>query len=370
MKLPSHIHRAVAFLVIAGGIVSAARAAEPSYDQVVANAQEFLVSKGQAEDGSFSSQIGPGITGLVTTALIRSGRTPDDPAVAKSLKYLEGFVQPDGGVYLKGSRLKNYETCIILAALSEANKDGRYDDTLKNAQKFLRGEQFDEADQIDKADAKYGGAGYGGDSRPDLSNTHFLIEALRATGSSEDDEAVQKALVFVSRCQNLESEFNTFPEAAKINDGGFYYTVAAGGGSAAGRDPDGGLRSYASMTYAGLKSMVYAGLTKDDPRVKAAHEWISKHYDLESNPGMGTAGLYYYYHTFAKALDALGEKSIVDADGKEHDWRADLLATLAAKQKADGSFVNANDRWMEGDANLSTGFALLALTYAKPTPQP
>lgn len=347
-------------------LTAVARGAEPSYDQVVANAQAYLTEKGQAADGSYSSQIGPGITGLVTTSLIRSGRAPDDPAVAKSLKYLEGFVQPDGGVYQKGSRLKNYETCIVLACFSEANKDGRYDAILKNAGKFLRGEQFDEADQLDKSDAKYGGAGYGGDSRPDLSNTHFFIEALRSTGSGADDPAVQKALIFVSRCQNLESEYNTFPEAAKINDGGFYYSVAAGGGSAAGRDPEGGLRSYASMTYAGLKSMVYAGLTKDDPRVKAAHTWIQKHYDLESNPGMGTAGLYYYYHTFAKALDALGDKEVVDADGKSHDWRAELLASLSAKQKPDGSFVNANDRWMEGDANLATGFALLALSYAKP----
>ncbi len=369
MKRPFSVFGACTLFAALAMAGASAWGAEPSYDQVVANAQDYLVSKGQSADGSFSAErVGPGVTGLVTTALLRTGRSPNDPAVAKSLKYLEGFVQADGGVYLKGSRLKNYETCIILACFSEANKDGRYDEILKNAQQFLRGEQFDEADKIDKADAKYGGAGYGGDTRPDLSNTHFFIEALRATGSGEDDEAVQKALVFVSRCQNLESEYNTFPEAAKVNDGGFYYTVAAGGGSAAGRDPEGGLRSYASMTYAGLKSMVYAGLTKDDPRVKAARTWIGKHYDLESNPGMGTAGLYYYYHTFAKALDALGDKTLVDDQGKEHDWRAELLATLAAKQKSDGSFVNSNEQWMEGDANLATGFALLALSYAKPTP--
>ena len=38
---------------------------------------------------------------------------------------------------------------------------------------------------------------------------------------------------------------------------------------------DGGLRSYASMTYAGLKSMIYAGLDRDDPRVKAALTYIT-----------------------------------------------------------------------------------------------
>ena len=69
--------------------------------------------------------------------------------------------------------------------------------------------------------------------------------------------------------------------------------------------PDGGLRSYASMTYAGLKSMIFAGVGPEDPRVKAAVSWIRKHYDLQSNPGMGTAGLFYYYHTFGKAMTAL-----------------------------------------------------------------
>ena len=67
------------------------------------------------------------------------------------------------------------------------------------------------------------------------------------------------------------------------------------------------------MTYAGLKSMIYAGVRPDDPRVKAALKWIDMHYDLKSNPGMGDAGLYYYYHTFAKALDALGYDEFVDS---------------------------------------------------------
>jgi len=40
------------------------------------------------------------------------------------------------------------------------------------------------------------------------------------------DEAVQKALRFVSRCQNLETAHNTLPFAPLVNDGGFYYTAA------------------------------------------------------------------------------------------------------------------------------------------------
>ena len=140
--------------------------------------------------------------------------------------------------------------------------------------------------------------------------------------------------MFVSRCQNLESEHNTTKYASKVNDGGFYYTrVLEQGRTRNGESADGGLRSYASMTYCGLKSMIYAGLTKDDPRVKAALQWIRKNYDLKSNPGMGDAGLYYYYHTFAKTLDVLGVDEFEDAKGVKHDWRRELTEELARRQR-------------------------------------
>src|SRR2546423_6269502 len=64
-------------------------------EQAVARAVDFLRTKGQADDGSYSAASGPAVTALVTTALLRNGRTPNDPQIAKSLKYLEGFVQPD-----------------------------------------------------------------------------------------------------------------------------------------------------------------------------------------------------------------------------------------------------------------------------------
>ena len=74
------------------------------------------------------------------------------------------------------------------------------------------------------------------------------------------------------------------------------------------------------MTYAGLKSMIYAGLTAKDPRVKAASEWIGRHYTVVENPGMGQQGLYYYYDTFAKTMAALKIDEFEDAQGDKHDW--------------------------------------------------
>jgi len=57
----------------------------------------------------------------------------------------------------------------------------------------------------------------------------------------------------------------------------------------------------------GIAIAAYAGLTKEAPQVKAAAKWIASNYTLKVNPGLGNDnGLFYYYHTFAKAMDALG----------------------------------------------------------------
>jgi squalene-hopene/tetraprenyl-beta-curcumene cyclase len=302
----------------------------------------------------------------VVTALLRSGQVaPGEPVVTKALAYLEGFISPKGG--LSEAPHANYSTSIALVAFREANAKGRYDRTIKAGQEFLKSMQWDENEGKSRNDAFYGGAGYGGsNSRPDLSNTAFFIDTLRETGLPADDPNLQKAIVFVSRCQNLKSEFNDQPWSSKINDGGFVYTAANGGQSMAGKTPDGGLRSYASMTYAGLKSMIYAGLTRDDPRVKAALAYIARHYSLDENPGLGEQGLYYYYHTFAKTMSALGEPKVTDSAGTAHDWKADLVAALAKRQQPEGSWVNRADRFMEGDPNLVTAYALLALAYTRP----
>lgn len=327
---------------------------------------EYLRSRGQAEDGSFGGRASVGITALVTTAVLRNGRTPQDPLAAKSLKYLEKFVQKNGGIHEPDSFISNYETCVALLCFKEANRDGGYDNTIKRSESFIRGNQIDETKGKDKSDLSYGGEGYGGSSRPDLSNTTYMIDALKSCGAKDDDPALQKALVFVSRCQNLESPHNTTQFAAKLNDGGFYYTCVPGRQSEDRQTSEGGLRSYGSMTYSGLKSMIYAGLDKDDPRVKAVLQWIRKNYDLKTNPGMGDAGLYYYYHTFARALDAMGLDQFEDTNGVKHDWRRELFEELAGRQQENGSWVNTNRQWMESDPNLATGFALLALSYCRP----
>lgn len=332
------------------------------YRETVDRAIKYLALS-QAQDGSISSQIGIGPTALATLGLLRSGRGIEDPQVAKGLAYLQEYVQESGGIHAPGTRISIYETCVALICLQEANRHGEFDKIVKSAEQFVRNGQWDEQNDKTPADLEYGGVGYGGKSRPDLSNTAFMLDALKACGAEADDPAIQKAMVFVSRCQNLESEHNTTGFAAKINDGGFFYTPMVSTQDQKRQSPEGGLRSYGSMTYSGFKSMLYANLSKDDPRVKAATSWISKFYSVKENPGMGDAGLYYYYHTFSKALNVLGANEIEDAKGVKHDWRKELAEELASRQQPNGSWVNTNTQWMEGDPNLATAFALLSLNY-------
>lgn len=357
---------AVGFVTLSLLLPAAAPAADapnPKLREAIDSGIDFLLTKGQAADGSYSAKAGPAITAICTTAILKQGRSPDDPRIAKSLKYLEQFVQPTGGVHAPKSRLSNYENCICLVCFAAANKDGRYTKLIADAEKFAKGLQFDGTDGKQPSDIDYGGVGYGGSTRPDLSNTAMLMEALEAAGAGPNDEAVQRALVFVSKCQNLESEKNTTEFAAKNPDGGFFYTPAGGGSSAAGKSEEGALRSYGSMTYAGLKSMIFAGVNADDPRVKAATKWLQTNYSVSENPGMGQAGVYYYYHLMAKSLAAFKAPDFVDAKGNKHNWREELAAELVKRQTANGSWTNDNQKWMEGDANLCTAFALLTLGY-------
>ena len=327
-----------------------------------------FLRQSQGADGSFSSQAGPGVTGLVAAALLSIGVPKDDPMVDKAIVYLLNTKRPDGGLYAEGSRHANYETCLAIMALSKTNEQGQYDGVLQGAQRFVKGEQWDEGEGLGPKDPAFGGAGYGSKSRPDLSNTSFFIEALRSTGVEESDPAIQRALAFVNRCQNLESPANDTPFASKLNDGGFYYTPAAGGDSMAGKDEaTGGLRSYASMTYAGLKSMLYAGVGPEDFRVKAATKFLKKNYSVTNNPGMGPAGLFYYLQTMSKALAMVAEETF-ESDTGSRSWRSDILGQLQKTQKVDGSWTNPEPRWMEGDPNLVTGYALLTLANLKSTP--
>lgn len=339
----------------------------------------------QHDDGSWTPEPGPAVTALAITPMLdRPDIAADDPTVARAIRYILSKAQPDGGIH--DGMLANYNTAIAVAALARVNDRPDVAQAIADAQQFLRQLQWhDQAgpggEPIDAAHPFYGGAGYGHHGRPDLSNTQMMLEGLYQSGVDCNDPAFQRALVFIRRCQGTASN-DMFADQIEP-DGGFIYATSIDkehvgvpqsmaspeliDEAKAGRAVS-GLRTYGSMTYAGFKSYLYADLDRDDPRVVDALGWIRNHYTLERNPGMPEAvdqqGLYYYYMTFARALDAWGATTLTTADGQPRDWANDLIDALVARQREDGSWVNDADRWMEGDPNLVTAYALIALSEA------
>ena len=347
--------------------------AQDQATELVRRGARFLLST-QGKDGGWASEIapGPGVTGLVLKALIQEPSVgPKHPAVRRGIEFVKKFIRPDGGVYSAEGLLKNYESCVVLSMFSVLERTG-HEQTIAALQGFLKKNQWDESEDRSPDDPWYGGAGYGPHKRPDLSNTQMMLEALRDSGLSRDDPTYKKALIFIQRCQML-GERNDQPFAQGASQGGFIYTCAKGGESKAGQIDANGrreLRCYGSMTYAGFKSMLYAGLKRDDPRVKAALDWIKRYWTLDHNPNMpekqSLEGVYYYYHVFGRAMAVWGESVVTDQLGRKHHWRRELVTKLAALQQPDGSWINQADRWHEGIPALTTAYAMLALQATYP----
>ena len=124
------------------------------------------------------------------------------------------------------------------------------------------------------------------------------------------------------------------------------------------------LVTTATMSYAGLKSMIHAKLKKDDVRVKALMKYLMKNYTTKENPGMGDQGLFYYLHIMTKALEAYGNDFLKDENGKQITWREDILNKFMAMQKEDGHWENANGRFMENKHDLVGSYAIIAMKKA------
>ncbi len=327
----------------------------------------------QNADGSWSTSEHPGVTGLVLLSFkgdpaFKSGQ-PQPPFLDRGYAYILGSVQPDGGIYR--TSLNNYNTSICIMALLAADRP-EYQPILLNARRYLVSLQNHFDTNGVTGDPLDGGIGYGDhNSHSDIDNTLFALQALSATkplildkSPSEPDLDWNAAIRFLQNCQNLPSH-NPADWVADdpTNRGGFvYYPGASNAGkftnAATGKVA---LRSYGSVSYSGLLSYIYADLKNDDPRVTAVLTWLKNNYTLEENPGMSQQGVYYYYHTMAKALAATQINELDLPDGRKVDWRHDLGLKLLNLQQHDGSWVNTENRWWEKDSTLVTAYTVLSL---------
>lgn len=342
-----------------------------SAQKMINDGVAYLLANREA-DGGWSLGQGrfkPAATAMALKVLVQHPDFgPQHPAVRQGFKVLLSFKQKDGGIYNPQEGVTNYTTALAVMALAISG-DPQLRGDLNDALAYLRklqivpGSESPDGKVVPAESPAVGGVNYGKTGQPDLSNLSMWMEALKDAGVQSDDPSMQRAVAFLNRVQN-RSESNPLKFAAQgSNDGGFVYSPVE---SKAGQGPnDMGLRSYGSMTYAGFKSMLYAGLAKNDPRVQAAYRWIQQYWRLDCNPNLPQAqnlqGLYYYYQLFAKALRAWGEPIIHDAQGQPHNWRQELIDALAARVNKDGSWKNQADRWQEGSPILVTAYAVTAL---------
>ena len=372
----------------------AAQDARALGQRVAYRAAAYLRSTQDPDTGLWSITRGgrelPAVTALAVDALLldpRVGR--DDPAVVPGIDAILRYVTPEGGIH--DQILPAYNTAICVTTLSRAAVgDPRAASAVRTGTLFLRSLQFGSEqhplasggsamEPVPESHPFYGGVGYGSHGRPDLSNTAIFLEALHAAGVPSDDPAFQRALVFLRRLQ-MHDRVNEMDYANESSQGGFIYATVPDaesvdsipGQSQAGEFtetlPDGRevirLRAYGSMTYAGFKSLLYADLDRDDPRVTLALGWLGEHFTVAENPGMGLQGYYYYLATMARSLDAAGIDTLTDGTGEGRDWRRELIDRLAQLQRPDGSFEVQHNRWMEDQPALVTAYALLALRHA------
>ncbi len=353
----------------------------------VQRAVKWLVAR-QHPDGHWSNSDFPALTALPLWAIERSGDAGQyTDVVQRAVGFILSCAHPNGAIYRQptekrhGGGLPNYNTAICLVALHSVG-DPKLTPVILAARRYLAQSQHL------KKDMYYGGMGYdpsNGRDYTDLSNSYIAFEAMRLTQEIEDrrrdgsphaDLDWQAARRFLARVQNLPS-VNDQPWATDDPEqrGGFVYRPDK---SQAGSYTDTNgvvrFRSYGSMTYAGLLSLIYAGVDRDDPRVRSAFDWSIRHWTLEENPGMGKAGLYYFYNVLAKALAAYGRNPITLENGSRLDWRSAMIRRLLALQKinpetGNGYWVNDQGRWWEADPVLVTSYSLLTLEIAAGRPR-
>ena len=345
-------------------------------------AADWLVTR-QGETGAWQvkDNDSPAYTGLALSALAHGPtemKASYQASVDRAFAYLVDAQNDDGSFSEAGGAMKTYATGVVLMAL--AIDKTKYMDQIEKAQNWIKESQT-------RVGLPTGGSGYGDvgyTKRPDgegferqvkkenLSTTAFAAMGMHDSGLPIDDPYWELVAEYAGKNQN-SSETNNNEDVVKMlkeagyevgNNGGFVYSILTSKAASSTEEPH-VLRSYGSMTYAGLKMYVYAGLTKSDPAVASAMRWIKRNFSVKHHPGFefdradraDLQGLYYYYLMMARCLDAYGENPLELEDGKTVDWPVALAQALLERQQ-DATWTNENPRWWENDPVMVTSYVL------------
>lgn len=314
---------AVTLLTVLGAVVTFGHSRSPAADQhaldatILAqrNGVTFLLGQ-QERSGGWLTQTGPGVTALTLQALLQSGQSLDSPPVRRALDYIQSTRHADGGFYVEGQ--PTYNTAIVISALAQL-PGNPYRQQVEEGRQFLASLQKPVT----------AGTFYAAITKPPAMRDPLLSMAGQVPTHDSQD------LVIRSPGDRTDEAF---------------------------------LTNRRQLTYAQFKSLLYAGLTREDPRVRALLLEAKADFTLQTNPLYGQPhGQFYYYYILSKTLRASGTDVFADTAGTSHNWRTELTTRLVALQSPNGSWINEqSDYWLENNPVLVTTYCVLALQEARP----
>ena len=370
----------------------------PTLESVVREATGYLW-QAQHEDGGWRSDVhGVARSGQSWTAftlfhlldLPDAPEAPRDVAFRRGLAFIEHHLDTSqAGAAALGLSDRHvldypvYATAYALRAFLLANDRGllspHQERLIPEMATYLLEQQWTASQGVDPSDPAFGGWGIGarprdsprlqGDAPPpyaDLSHTRRALEALYEAARSHPtlrdsiDAAVSSAGVFLARVQK---------RGERAYDGGFYYSPVlldlnkAGMVDSTDQASSPTPTSYATATCDGILALLAAGFDPASGPVREAWAYLAERDSLAHMadlPARHVAWreILFFYHLTGRAE----VQRRLEVPG---NWRADVLALLAERQRPDGSFVNAYGAPnKEDDPIIATTLALAALRHS------
>jgi hypothetical protein len=298
-----------------------------------------------------------GITALCTLALLNAGESPQEPHVAKALKYLK-TLEP------RSTYVVSLQTMVLCRATPA-------DDQLiiaRNVQ-WLEDKQIKSGVGDRIGGWSYGFASSNNSVSGDGSNSQFallgLYEAARAAESGQIDVTIRR--------DTWDRVHKYWMANQRQDDGSWgYYRPLPGTGS---------------MTCAGIAALVISGDVLHEPDAKASGDqidacyqapaqdqdaidrgidWLRQHFTVQVNPPLrinAESGFWHYYYLYG--LERAGRLTARRKIG-EHDWYREGADYLIHAIGTDGlkSCWTGNNH-AENDSNIATSLALLFLSKGR-----
>jgi hypothetical protein len=297
----------------------------------------FLKSS-QAPGGSWPGE--PGVTALVSLALVTAGESPDSPAVQRAFQFL--LQAPEG----------HHETYTLgLKAMAMASAPEKYAQALQAYATRLEQGQIRTPNRFAFGSWTYQAAQNGAG---DNSNSQYALLGLHA--ASEAGARVDP-VVFLRALRYWQN--------AQCRDGSWAYKAG---------QPNNGT---GSMTCAGVSSLIIAGARLSesrerlvgnliehcgersvDPGLQAGLDWLGRNFDVRGNINGGGQWAYYYLY----GLERAGRLSGLRYFGR-HDWYREGAEELVRLQNpVHGTWQGVGQ---EGNPLLATSFAVLFLAKGR-----